>query len=391
MMGLRLISCPFIGAKVIKKETSPKECPLELVRKLNLLNLDRNNAVLLSTVEELNICTVTSALDVGLVGTCGLEEIHNGLCTLLGELLVALGGTGLLVGVAVDSELGVTVNNVLGEILQVSLLTGAEFSGTAVEVEGYRSIGLHVNSGEGTVLVQVGLTVLEVAIRSKLVFEGSHFVFELSVLFLESGHFILEGVVLLGGERNRDDDRSDGAVTIPVGLTEVHLHAKGGRRIENETASVVGVSVCFANKSLQVNCKVDTLAQAKDIEETCTSGILEVVLGILCDGIATTGNIQNTHGNIRNEVPEAELVVAGDGVGDVPHEVSVQIVETEIGALSYLRSNEIDIGVVPKTMITQTDTDGRSKPLTEVEICGETHVTPLLRVADGTDDAVDTR
>ena len=97
--------------------------------KRNLLNLDSNNAVLGSTVEELKICTVTSALDVGLVGTSGLEKINNGLCTLLGQLLVALGGTGLLVGVAVNCELGVTVNNVLGEILEVSFLTSAELSG----------------------------------------------------------------------------------------------------------------------------------------------------------------------------------------------------------------------------------------------------------------------
>ena len=90
--------------------------------------------------------------------------------------------------------------------------------------------------------------------------------------------------------------------------------------------------MCFAHKSLQVNREVDTLAQAKDIEETCTSSILEVVLDILIEGITTTGNIQNTHGSIRNEVPEAELVVAGNGVGNVPEEVCMQIVETKVGA-----------------------------------------------------------
>ncbi len=363
---------------------------LDLVCKLNLLNLDSNNAVLSSTVEELNIGTVTSALDVGFVSTSGLEEIHNGLGALLGQLLIALGGTSLLVGVTVNCELGVTVNNVLGEILEVSFLTSAELSGTAVEVEGYRSIRLNLNSSEGAILVQIGLTILEVAIRSKLVFEGSHFVLEGGILFLEGSHFVLEGVVLLGGERNRDNNRSDGAVTIPVGLTKVNLHTEGGGRIEDETTSVVGVSVSLANQDLEVQGEVDTLAQAKDIEETGTSGILEVVNSTLLNRIDTLGDIQNTHGHIRNEVPEAELVVTGDGVGNVPHEVTVQIVETELVTSSNSRAVESNLGVVPKTMITQTDTDGRSEPFTEVQVSGEADVTPLLRITDGTDNAVDT-
>ena len=89
----------------------------------NLLDLHSNHAVLGSAVEQLDGSTVSNALDVGLVGISLLEEIHNGLYTLLGELLVALGGTGLLVGVTVDQELGVTVNYVVCEVLKVSFFT----------------------------------------------------------------------------------------------------------------------------------------------------------------------------------------------------------------------------------------------------------------------------
>ena len=63
------------------------------------------------------------ALDVLFLGTSVDEEVNHGLYTLLGELLIALCRTGLLVCVTIDCELGVTVNNSVGEVLEVSFLT----------------------------------------------------------------------------------------------------------------------------------------------------------------------------------------------------------------------------------------------------------------------------
>ena len=86
-----------------------------------LLDLDGDHAVLGSGVERLYGSTVSSALDVFLRGTSLLEEVYHGLDALLGEGLIDLGGAGLLVGVAVDGQLGVGVDQVVGEVLQVSL------------------------------------------------------------------------------------------------------------------------------------------------------------------------------------------------------------------------------------------------------------------------------
>ena len=96
--------------------------PLELVR-LNLLDLNGNYAVLSSAFEELNVCTVGGGLNVLFLGTSVEEEVNNGLYTLLGELLIALCRTGLLVCVTIDCELGVGVDNRVGEVLEVSFLT----------------------------------------------------------------------------------------------------------------------------------------------------------------------------------------------------------------------------------------------------------------------------
>ncbi len=82
-----------------------------------------NYAVLSSAVEELYGCTVSSALDVLFLGTGLQEKVNHGLYTLLGELLVALCRTGLLVGITIDCELGVTVNNGICEVLEMSFLT----------------------------------------------------------------------------------------------------------------------------------------------------------------------------------------------------------------------------------------------------------------------------
>ena len=87
----------------------------------DLLNLDGNNAVLFSTVEELHGGTVTGGLDVLFLGTGLHEKVNNCLGTLLGQVLVALGGTGLFVGVTVDGQLGVFIHDVAGEVLEVSL------------------------------------------------------------------------------------------------------------------------------------------------------------------------------------------------------------------------------------------------------------------------------
>ena len=94
-------------------------------------------------------------LDILFLGTSLGEETDHSLHALLGELLVATGGTGLLVSVTVDGELGVTIDHILGEVLEVSLFTGGDSGGTAVEVHGDRGTGLDVNSGELTVLNRV--------------------------------------------------------------------------------------------------------------------------------------------------------------------------------------------------------------------------------------------
>jgi hypothetical protein len=179
-------------------------------------------------------------------------------------------------------------------------------------------------------------------------------------------------------------------VTIEVGLAEVELETSSSGREDDELASTLGVSVTLANESHKVDGDVDAVAQTENVEETGTSGILEVVLSTLLEGVGTEGDIQDTHSGIGNEVPETGLFVATDGVGDVPEEITVYIVETETAAGEHSRVLESDLGVVPQTVITQTHTDGGSPPLTEVEVNGEADVAPTLRSANGRNDGVDT-
>ena len=286
--------------------------------KLNLLDLDSNDAVLGSAIEQLDGRTVGSGFDVAL-GSTGLgEEVNHGLDALLGEGLVVLGGTRLLVSVTVDGELGVTLHDIVGEELEVSLFTGGELGGAQVEVNGHRGTFLDINSSESAVLVEVGLAVDELAQRSNFLLQKSDLVLQGGVLLLEGGHLVLQGVVLLGGERNRDHDRSDGAVTVEVGLTKIELQTGGSGREDNETTGAIGVGSSLSDEGHEVDGEVHTVAQTQNVEETGTGSILIVVGSALGEGVDTLANIENTHGSIRNEIPETGLFVTADGVGDVP-------------------------------------------------------------------------
>ena len=168
-----------------------------------------------------------------------------------------------------------------------------------------------------TVLVEVGLTVDEFAQRSNFLLEESDLVLEGSILFLQGSDLVLQSVVLLGSERNRDHDRSDGAVTVEVGLTKVELQTGGSGRKDHETRTGA-ISGTFANEGHEIDGEVHTVAQTQNVEETGTGSILIVVGSALGEGVDTLANIENTHGSIRNEIPETGLFVTADGVGDVP-------------------------------------------------------------------------
>ena len=80
-----------------------------------LLHLDHDAAVLGRGVEDVLGVAVGHGLDVAAVGAKLLEESLDGVHTLLGELLVALGGAGLLVGGAGEQKFGGVVHGAVRE------------------------------------------------------------------------------------------------------------------------------------------------------------------------------------------------------------------------------------------------------------------------------------
>ena len=109
----------------------------------------------------------------------------------------------------------------------MSELTRAESGCATVEVEGDRGTCSCIYSGEGTVLIEVGLAVYELAERSNFPFEGSNLVLEVLVLFFELCNLTGEVFILLCGERNRNDCGSYAAVTLEALLSKLVLNAPG--------------------------------------------------------------------------------------------------------------------------------------------------------------------
>ena len=255
----------------------------------------------------------------------------------------------------------------------MSLFTSGEGSGTTVEVEGDRRTGLHVNSGELAVLIQIGLTVNQVTQRSNLVLQGSDLVLEFCILFLQSGHLVCQGVVLIRGERNRDNHRSDGAVTVEVGLTKVEGNTDGsgyrevevGKLVEELADSVVAgnniihlIVGSLCRISAEINVEVDAAGKTELIEDTETPNPVTLDL---------TVNIQQiqTGGDIRNHIPDAGLFVTAEGVSGAPEEVTVDNV----------LGNDIALLVILNTVPAQTAADERGPPFTCIDIHCQTTLT----------------
>ncbi len=157
--------------------------------------LDNNAAVeLVRSVEEVVLVTLVNDLNARLSNTLAYEVILNDLCTFAGDLLIDGSVTSLLVSVTVNGNLVLSVSkNVLDVVIEVSLLTYAELSAVAVEVESSRSRNCNI-------LVNY--------VRS-LSLKGSDLILKSSVLCLKSVYAILECVVLIKSERKRNYYRSN--------------------------------------------------------------------------------------------------------------------------------------------------------------------------------------
>ena len=161
-----------------------------------LLYLFDNNAAvkLVRSVEEVVVCTLVNNVDASLVYALAYEIILNNLSALAGDLVVDSLGASLLVSVTVNGNLVAGVGeNVLDVVIEVSLLTNAELSAVAVEVESSRSSNCNI------LVNYVG----------SLSLEGCDFILKSSVLCLKSVYAILKSVVLVKSERKGNNNGSD--------------------------------------------------------------------------------------------------------------------------------------------------------------------------------------
>ena len=233
----------------------------------------------------------------------------------------------------------------------MSLLTLAERSLVEVEVEGSRG-----DDGLAFLDDHLRLASLELG---DLVLQGS-------VLGLESGNLGLEGVVLLGRERNRNDHRGNGGVTAEAGLAEVEDQTSGSGERHVETAVTLILSF-FGQEDIQVNEQIYTTTQTEVIEDT---GATDPLVVFVSD--------KTTEGSIRDNIPETGLLVARESVRDVPKSVSVNIL---LGEFAHLLS------LVLQTFPTHASTNARGEPLTDETVDSQAVTIKLDQVRNS---AVDT-
>lgn len=205
-----------------------------------------------------------------------------------------------------------------------------------------------------------------------LVLQGVDLILEVSILLLEGGYTVLEGVVLIGGERNRNYDRSDGAVTIPIGPAEIEGEAEGSgwKKGDGTPRSILETGLpCLYHIACEVEIKTYVVAEAEIVEKSETIGesVLHLVVSIVIFSHEKTG------AGIRNQVPGASLLIAAESVGDVPKEISVKKVLRETGVAVHIRGESGGVVIrVVDTSPSKTHSGGRGDPLTYVSIKSET-------------------
>ena len=313
---------------------------------------------------------MSSRFDVGLAGTCLLEEVYDSFDTLLGELLVALCGTGLLVCITVNLELGFCLDSIC-EVLEVSLFTSAEGSGTTVEVQSGLGTGCTVNSNELAFLVNVVLTACELVAEILVVLlQGSNLVLEGCILFLEFSNLAGEILILLCSERNRNNSGNNACAALEALLSKLvsYTPSCGEREGEHVTqfctefldACIVsrisvapGEVIVLGGKSPEVNDHVKIFVSKECVllgDGTKTKSITK----------ATTSIVGNTGSRISDIAPVTGFLITVNQRTEVKEDIQTKVV---------LKILEILHG---ETVIVHTETILRGEPFTDIEIKAKT-------------------
>ena len=329
--------------------------------RLDLLDLDGDDTVLGCAFERLDGCTVSCAGDVLFLGTGLLEEVYDCLNALLGELLVTLCGTSLLVSIAVDIELGVFLDDVLCEELEVSLFTSADGCGTAVEVDGERCSLRSLNSYELTLLVNIVLATCKLVAEVFVLFlQVGDLVLEVCILFLKLCYATGEVLVLLSGEGNGNNCRNNAGAALEAGLSKLVSNTPGNGERERNLAegslrSLISPNITFLirnGKDAGVDDHVKFLIAKECIllghcAETESPGRINLTL---IDHCTETGT------RISNPTPVTGFLITVDKSAQIKQVIKAEelrpLIETLVG----------------ETMPCNTETVLRSNPLTNISI-----------------------
>ncbi len=313
---------------------------------------DNNATVELERITELIVLVaLVNNLNAVSVDTLTYDVVLNNLCTFAGDSGVDPVVTGVLVSVAVNSNLIACLSkNVLDVEIEVSLLAYRKLSRVAVEVESCRACNHHVTVNN------LGSSVLK----------SSNLVLKSSVLSLKSVYAILKSVVLIKSERKRNYCRSYRSVAYETGLAKIESKTTGEGSHTSESVLVSGNAVHSGpcNDEVKIEEEAYVLSKTERVDQTCT----KTPLVLVC---LTSPEVTGLA--VRNKIPNAGLFVTPDRVESVPHKIYVNKVLIPLIVLEKIRlsvsvvcNGVLNIKSVLNTAVTDTKTNGRSDPLTNV-------------------------
>ncbi len=195
---------------------------------------------------------------------------------------------------------------------------------------------------------------------------------QIIVIRLKLVHTVLQGIVIVLGERVNNRYRSDGRIAVKVLLLpkiegNTNRSARNIQRalinrglISNDlyTLRIGKVELVLGSDKADINVKIDNLTQTELVIKT-----------YVCGKITIKGTIVNSEiacSYIWNKIPETSLLVTTEGIGNIPHRISVGIAKTHlVSACIHIRG--VCLTIINKGVYTALETNSstnrRSEPL----------------------------
>ena len=149
-------------------------------------------------------------------------------------------------------------------------------------------------------------------------------------------------------------------MTVEVGLAKVEDQTSGSSKKVSILFAIYLIDSATGKNVVNINEEVNTVAKTEGVEETYTCTVLFI--------LSVASELKKAELSVRDKVVETGLFVTVDRLEHVPHSVYVEEVLIPLTVLNSGPVTVLKVDTVLDTTVTCAETEGRGKPLTNVNV-----------------------